>query len=190
MSKDIDFSEHVEDKEVSKEKLASITKLAKKQVKLQKDIKKAGEKLTEMNQELTQLAEVDIPSLMNEVGLALLRLKSGDEIEIKTETYASIAEKNWPKVMAWLKKNNFDGIVKDEIKIVLGKGMSKEAEKIMAVLEKATKKMSVDPQEKKSIHAGTLKAFVKERIKEGKKFPRVIFGVHEKDIAKIKLKKK
>ena len=61
----------------------------------------------------------------------------------------------------------------------------------MKALEKTTAKMEgVDPQEKKSIHAGTLKAFVKERIAEGKKFPRKMFGVYEKDVAVIKLKKK
>ena len=95
-----------------------------------------------------------------------------------------------PKVALWRRKNSVDGIIKDEIKVVLGKGMTKEAERIMKALEKTTAKMEgVGPEEKKSIHAGTLKAFVKERIAEGKKFPRKIFGVYEKDIAVIKLKK-
>ena len=193
MSKDkeIDFSKMKDDEqEITKSQLDSLSKLAKKQLKVQKDIIKANEKLKVMNAELVKLSEIDIPSMMNEVGLNLVRLKSGDTIEVKSEAYASISDKNRPKVMAWLKKNNFDGIIKDEIKVVLGKGMTKEAERIMKALEKITAKMEVTPEEKKSIHAGTLKAFVKERIKEGKKFPRVIFGVHEKDIAKIKLKKK
>lgn len=189
--KEIDFSTMQDEQEnVSKEQLKSITTLAKKQLKLQKDIIKTSEKLKEQNKELTKISEVDIPSVMNEVGLNLLRLKSGDTLEVKTEAYASISEKNWPKVTKWLKKNNFDGIIKDQITVVLGKGMGKEAERIMKALEKTTAKMQgVDPLEKKSIHAGTLKAFVKERIAEGKKFPRLIFGVYEKDVAVIKLKK-
>jgi hypothetical protein len=187
----IDFSKMKdEEQEITKEQLASISKLAKKQIKLQKDVIKAEDKLKELKAELVKTAEVDIPSVMNEVGLNLLRLKSGDIIEIKSEAYANISEKNWPKVMKWLKQHNFDGIVKDEIKVVLGKGMSKEAERIMKALEKTTAKMDgVTPEEKKSIHSGTLKAFVKERIQEGKKFPRKLFGVYEKDVAKIKLKK-
>ena len=111
--KGIDFSKMKdEEQEITKEQLASISKLAKMQLKLQKDIIKAGDKLKQLTAEFTKVSEVDIPSVMNEVGLNLLRLKSGDTIEVKSEAYASISDKNRAKAMAWLKKNNFDGIIK------------------------------------------------------------------------------
>ena len=166
--------------------MKSITNLVKQEEKLRKEALKYSEKLTEVNRSLTKLIELDIPGLMDEVDLKLLKLKSGVTVEIKTDVYVSISGPNKKKAFAWLKKNNFDGIIKNLIVVEMGKGMTKETERIMKALDKTTSKMEVFPEQKESVHAATLKAFVKERITESKKFPRSIFGVHEKNVAKIK----
>lgn len=174
--------ENMKKEEVSDSDLHRVATLAHRQVNIQEDIKKRETELKNLQEKLLQVAEVDLPELMKEIGLMTFTLTSGEVIKIDHQIFASITGKNESAAFGWLEKNNFDGIVKGEVKIALNKG---EMEKMLEAL-KLLQENGFNATSKKSVHWQTLRAFVKERIEDGSEFPRETFGVFEKDVAIIK----
>ena len=78
-------------------------------------------------------------------------------------------------------------LIKNDVKVSFAKGEYDEADKLIEVLNKNFKNIPYD--EKSSVHAGTLKAFAKERYSLGETLPEEYFSVYEASIAKVKLGK-
>ena len=93
---------------------------------------------------------------------------------------------NRPKAYEWLRDNGYDDIIKNNVSVSFGRGEDDLANAFKAVAEKE----GYVPQQDTSIHAGTLKAFVRERIEAGDEFPMELFGAYVGQRAFIKKGKK
>ncbi len=136
----------------------------------------------------TKLLEDDIPKLMEQVGLASFKLENGAEVVVDEPIYASISKKNQGDAYQWLRDNDHEDLIKNEIKVALGKGEDELAKLVMKYL--VSKK--IDFTQKESVHAGSLKAFVRTLLEEeaqpgytAEKLPQDLFGVYRPKIAKI-----
>ena len=141
--------------------------------------------------EIEVLETKTLPDAMREIGMRRFELEGGFEIELEDVVHGSIKKDDRPKAFDWLKevsaksKNGWDAIIKNSITVFFDRGDEKCADKFMRDLAKRKRPLQVEREA--TIHAGTLKKFVKERVAaeklgtvpEGLKLPRDVFGVHE-----------
>ena len=162
--------------------LSQITMLAEQQLHYQQEIAELEAQLKEANQKLTNLAERSLPELMMSVGLTEFVLNNGFKVTIKEDVFASIRKDCMDGAVAWFDKCGLGDIVKDEVKIQLGKGEAELAAKFLLLAED----LGVPATEKLSVHAGTLKSIAKEQLARGVEFPEEYFSVYPFKRAEIK----
>lgn len=165
--------------------LAELAKVAKESVDLETEINKDVVALEEKNAKLAKMRRVVIPEMMATLGMEEFKLTDGSTVSVKSDIKCGISEANKPAAYSWLEANNFDGIVKTNVKAEFGKGEMEDAKKALEALEAAGVHGSLD----RSIHPATLKSFVKEQLEAGMNIPMETFGVFEFKEAKIKLPK-
>lgn len=133
--------------------------------------------------EARRLAEEDIPALMQELGVQKIKLDSGEEIKVELEVYAQISRENKPAAFQWLEENGHGGMIKTEVTVAFGRD---ELEQAKAVAQSIAEQTGKDAAIDRSVHASTLKAWLRERIKAGAVIPLELFGARPVNTAKIK----
>ena len=126
-----------------------------------------------------------IPGLMDEMGVERLDV-DGVTVSRKMMVHASIPVDRREDAYAWLRENNLDHIIKNDVVVSFGKGQDNEAGHVVGLL----REQGFDPDTKTHIHASTLKAFVKERVENGKPIDLDMFGAFIANAAEIKRKAK
>lgn len=140
----------------------------------------------------TKIANLEtdlIPSLMASAGgIEKFTLHNGTAITLKDELFASVTQANQQAAFAWLEEHGHADVIKDELKISLGKGevAAKRAEALIVACEQNG---IDDYARKRAVHPGTLQALLKEQLAEGVDVPKETFGVFQQRRAVIKLAK-
>jgi hypothetical protein len=150
------------------------------------EVVKANEALALVKGEADKLRSTTIPNLMQRLKMESFRLEDGSEINVKKDIKCSLSEERKPAGLAWIREQGHGGIIKTEVVLSFGKGeeaKAKEAEKLL-------REKGFTPDVGDSVHAQTLKSFVKERMEAGDNIPLATFGVFEFKEAKITLPKK
>ncbi len=168
------------------DKIASIAKLADQQRTLESRVARLTDDLKAAQAALDTVSKVQLPNAMELAGVSEFKLTDGSVIKVEPQYYASISQKNEAAAFAWLRAHNHDGIIKTEIKIQYGKGDAEKAAAARAKLEES----SIPYSSKESVHASTLKAFVKEQLTKPKPgaaaLPEQTFGVFTERVSTIK----
>lgn len=162
--------------------MSSLQKLYAEYSALSTEIDEAEEALKEKKEALKMLTEQRIPEVMFAAKLRAFTAEDGTQVTIQDQCAVSIKEADRKKAMDWLRKNGHGDIIKQEISVDFPRGLEDKAQKLRSLLAKN----GFSYEEKEGIHAGTLKAFVRTLIEDGKKFPRNLFGVYEFRVAKFK----
>lgn len=162
--------------------LNEMAQLARALLDAEINIQATEETLKLVKKRAMRLREETIPSAMQELGLQKLQLDTGQTITIKQEVYASIPEENKTKAFGWLEKNNFGGLIKSVIKIEFGRDRLDEASYLCDRLQD----QGHSPEFTESVHASTLKAFLREQVIKGTPIPLDLFGARPVWVAKIK----
>lgn len=174
-------------KEASEDSIKRVEKMAKLLINQIDVVASIEEKLKEAKAVQTRLEIEDLPTLMDEIGFEELTLKkTGHKIKIEKAIKASITAANLPEAMRWLIDKGFGGLIKANVIAAFDKDEFDKAEKLTNQL---IKKYGESVEFKKSVHAGTLKSFVKEQLEKGAKIPLKLFGVHQFNIAKVTKRK-
>lgn len=166
--------------------LKTVSELARAIAAKEAQVADLDRQLKDAKKELLKLTDEDLPASMAEMGLASFTLDDGSQIDVKPTYGASILVDNRPKAYEWLRDNGYDDIIKNTVSVSFGRGEDDLANAFKAVAEKE----GYVPQQDTSIHAGTLKAFVRERIEAGDEFPMDLFGAYVGQRAFIKKGKK
>lgn len=161
-----------------KASLERIVALAKILRQRQDEVADLTTELADAKEALRKVEQEDLPELMRELGLELMRLEDGSVVEVTDEVNCAITEANREKAHAWLTENGFDGLIKTEVSVSYGRG-----ERAQAIVLAA----SIGGTMKEAVHPATLKSFVKEQMAAGVKVPFDLFSVFP--YAKAKLKK-
>ena len=162
--------------------LDTVAGLARK-IKYQQDkVERLDRELKDEKQALLKLTDEDLPSTMADLGLSKFSLDDGSTVEVKPTYGASILVKDRPAAYEWLRENGFDDIIKNVISCQFGRGEDDQASAFHAFASQ----QGYPTSQNESIHAGTLKAFVKERIEAGEDFPHQLFGAYVGQRAIIK----
>lgn len=166
--------------------LKTVSELARAIAAKEAQVADLDRQLKDAKKELLKLTDEDLPASMAEMGLASFTLDDGSQIDVKPTYGASILVDNRPKAYDWLRDHGYDDIIKNNVSVSFGRGEDDLANAFKAVAEKE----GYLPQQETSIHAGTLKAFVRERIEAGDEFPMELFGAYVGQRAFIKKGKK
>lgn len=142
-------------------------------IDLQNEIKTIEEKLNKVKEQEKFLSENAIPSLMQSAGVSLLKLENGTEVKIYPYYYGKISEDKKEAAFAWLRENNFGDLIKNNISLDFGMNEDSDANNLVVQL----KSKGYNVFQNTTVHAGTLKAFIKEQIIDGKGLPENLFGI-------------
>ena len=86
--------------------------------------------------------------------------------------------------LAWLRDNNGESLIKNQVSVELGKDSAEQAEKIMSVITKH----GLEPKQSESVHPATLSAHVREHIEKGTDVPFETLSIYNGRKATIKAK--
>lgn len=173
---------------VPEDKLERIRHFGAKQRSLTKALADLENNITALKEELRRVVEQDLPEAMDDVGMTKFVLDDGTTLTIKPFYSASIPEERKDEAFTWMKENNFDGMIKAEIKVNFGKGEFEVAQSFLNFIRGFNEK-AIDPEYKEQVHWQTLRAFVKEQIEGGHPLPLDMFGVFVGRKAELKLPK-
>ena len=150
---------------------------------VEQDIEDAETHLKTLKQEKHKLSVENIPALMDEMGVERLDV-DGMTVERKMIVAASIPVANKEQAFDWLRSNGLDDIIKNDITVSFGKGEDNVAGDVIGML----RDKGFDPNTKTHVHPSTLRAFVRERIVDGKPIDLDLFGAFISNTAVIKRK--
>jgi hypothetical protein len=165
--------------------LEQVRDLAIRQMQWEDYMFKLEAKLVEAKKEWRDIAEKELPNKMMECGISNYTLVDGSKISMKQEYYASIPKDNPDPAFMWLREHNLDGIIKNEVTV----GFSKGEDALASEFAQWVAEKGLRPEQKTTIHAMTLKAFVKEQMEKGVDIPVEAFGVYTVTRSKVELPK-
>ena len=159
----------------------SLANQVKKLKSLEDEITQDEELLKKKKQNLNQISEEIIPTLLGEMGLSSLKLADGSSVDVKPNYRASISVANREKAYSWLRSNGLGDIIKNEITVSFGRNEDNRA----AEYANLAKGQGYQPTQKLKVEPMTLKALVRERVEAGKEMPTDIFNVFVGNRTKI-----
>tara|TARA_R100000329_G_scaffold33736_1_gene31394 strand:+ start:128 stop:763 length:636 start_codon:yes stop_codon:yes gene_type:complete len=147
-------------------------------------IEDAETHLKALKQEKQRMAFEQIPMLMDEMGIERLDV-DGVTVKLKAFVSASIPADRKQEAFNWLREHGLDDIIKNDIIVSFGRGQDNQAGDVMYDLEQK----GFHPEQKTHIHSMTLKAFVKERVEQGKPIDLDMFGAFVARTAEVRRNK-
>lgn len=150
---------------------------------VEQQIEEAENHLKVLKQDKHKLSVENIPALMDEMGVERIDV-DGVTVTRKMIVHASIPADRKDEAFAWLRENNLDDIIKNDVTCSFGKGEDNIAGDVVGILQER----GFDPKTKTHVHPSTLKAFVKERVTDGKPIDLDMFGAFIANAAEIRRK--
>lgn len=169
----------------SEGELAELSRLAESQVRAQQAVTDAEAALVKAQQVLKDIAERQVPELMDKLGLAEFRTTSGATVEIEEQIRASIPAPRKFEAFAWLRANNHAALIKRLVSVDFSKGEDEKAAKLLKQLQAD----GFSVEDKESVHNSTLVSWVSKKLKAGDEFPLDLFGVFRQRVSKVATKK-
>ena len=147
------------------------------------DLENAENHLKHLKQQKHQVSSEVIPQLMDQMGVERVDV-DGLTCTKKQVVHASIPSDRKEEAFEWLRQNNCEDIIKNEVTCSFSRGQDNEVGHVVAQL----REQGYDPQQKTQVHPMTLKAFVRERIENGLEIDLDLFGAYILNTAEIKRK--
>ena len=160
-----------------------LSDLVRKLRSVEQEIEDAELNLKALKAEKHRLSVENIPGLMDEMGVDRIDV-DGVSVSRKMIVHASIPQDRKEEAFAWLRENGLDDIIKNDVTCSFGKGEDNIAGDVVGILQEK----GFDPKTKTHVHPSTLKAFVKERIVDGKPIDLDMFGAFIANAAEIRRK--
>lgn len=186
---EFDYSDYQDDpqEKLGDNSLARLQGLAQEQVDCEARVAALEQQLEEAKTALNDVKLKRLPDLMDELEMTEFKTAGGVVISMAEEIRASIPKGREPEAHKWLEDNDNGGLIKRQVTIDFAKSEEAWAKKFMADCAKRKKPLNLAM--KKTVHASTLKAFVKGQLEEGVDIPQDVFGVFRQRFAKVKLPK-
>lgn len=145
-----------------------------------------SEALKEKSAAVRRMSEEVIPAMLNELGVSSLELTSGAVVSTKMQLSASIPKSE--KALAayeWLERNGCSDIIKSSVTLDFGREHAIEAQGLAERLGAEYGSVAAVTLSDK-VHPSTLKATLKELLKQGVDVPVDLFNVREYYVTTIK----
>ena len=139
---------------------------------LEDQITASEEHTKTLKEKAKQISNFDIPTMMKEMNISILKLKDGASVEVKQFYGAYITPDKQEKAFSWLREHGLGDIIKNDVTVTFGMGEDNKAT-AYAVLAKG---QGYEPVQKIGVHSQTLKAVVRERTESGQDMPADLFN--------------
>lgn len=182
----IDFEQDLDDKiNLSDENVNTISMLATQQLEFEATINEMEDEVKALKKRLRKVSEEDLPGAMLVAGVSEIKLSDGAVVSIKKDLFPTIPKPKTLLAYSWLRNNGHGSIIKNNVTIQFGMGEDEKATTLLTQLTDG----GYNPVQKESVHAGTLKSFVKEQVAdpETQDLPEDLFTVFEVSKSVIKL---
>ena len=166
--------------------LQDVSELAKEVLKAEEEINALETVLSDKKKEHRNLVENRIPAAMQEIGMSNFTMADGSMIEVKPFYSASIPKDRKGEAFEWLRKHGYDDIIKNLVSVQFGRGEDDDASKLIGMI----RENGMIPSQTEKIESQTLRAWVREMVEQGVKFPTELFGAFCGTKANIKSSKK
>ena len=166
---------------VQKGDMKTLSSLVKDLDQLTIDINEKEEELKSLKLQKHKMSTEQIPAMMDEMGVQRLDVENLS-VSLKPLINASIPPTRRDEAYQWLRENDLDDIIKNDVIMSFGKGEDNMAGDIMYDLEQR----GMHPEKKTHIHSMTLKAFIRERVEKGLPIDLDMFGAFVARTADIK----
>ena len=162
-------------------------RILQQQLKMETELEIAEVELQNKKEQLRKLSEEIIPARMTELGMSSTTMVDGSKVDVVENIYVSIPKDpdKSSACFAWLEDNGLGDIIKNQVGMSFGKGENQEAN----LLEDTIKDLGYIPEVKVSVHPSTLKATVRQLVKDGKSIPDNVFNLFIGQKTKITKKK-
>lgn len=150
---------------------------------IEMDLESAEQHLKYLKGQKHNVSSEVIPQLMDQMGVERVDV-DGLTCTKKQVVHASIPQDRKQEAFEWLREQGCDDIIKNDVTVSFGRGKDNEVGHILGLL----RKMGHDPEQKTQVHPMTLKAFVRERVENGKPIDLDMFGAFISNVAQIKRK--
>ena len=162
--------------------LDRIVSLASLLVEQRDRVLRLKDELAEAKAAMLRTEREDLPELMAEFGLAEFKLSDGTLIKITEDVDARITDARRDEALRWLIDNGFGGLIKTSVAVTFGRG---ERDSAAALAERLDENYDTAHLEE-SVHPSTLKAFVREQLRDGNPVPFDLFSVYPYSKAIVK----
>jgi len=184
---EMDFETDAQEVTYSTENLKELAVLAERQLELEREKSKLEEQLKQVDQQLQKVSGVDIPTAMDAIGMSDFMLRSGERITVERKVKASIPKAKQAAAFKWLRDNEHGSLIKNQVIAAFGRGEDEKAKELARKLDE----QGMTVQQKESVHAQTLSAFVREQLAKAKdegrtaELPLDLLGVFEYNVTKV-----
>jgi hypothetical protein len=161
--------------------LGQISALAEQQLHYKQLITTLEADLAEVKVKLRDVAERALPEAMASIGMEEFKMSNGYRVSINKGVAASMKADKTLEACSWLEGLGLGDVVKDEIRVLLGRGEMEMSHEFLLLAEK----LGVGATEKLAVHPQTLNALVKEQMEQGVEFPPDLFSVYSYSKAKV-----
>jgi len=152
---------------------------------LEDELANKEKELKELKRKIDLVSGEIIPTMMQEMNISTLKLADGTSVEVKPIYGASILIPKREEAFKWLRDNGLGDLIKNDVTVTFGMSEDLKASDYATL----AKGQGYEPVQKVSVHTGTLKALVRERIESGKEIPTELFNVFAGNQTKVKRNK-
>jgi len=163
-----------EDKPIGDASLKALSDKSKILENLMDSISDVEENLGKLKAKYREISEVEIPSMLSELGLSEITLANGNKISTSTYYSARISEDKREEAFQWLGDNGFGDIIKNTVSVSFGREEDNSAKELAEELEGN----GFSTAQKKWVEPMTLKAFIREQVEKGSDLPLETFNVY------------
>lgn len=167
----------------TEEQRRRIIELCRRQVREERRVEDLERELGDAREALRVTSEVDLPALMAEAGVHSEPLSNRARVDIVTE-YKNGELQN-PLGLAYLDRAGAGSLARYTISLTFAKGHQKLVRMLLKRIGGWKDAPSFSLTEKCSVHHGTLKSWVRERVRSGADVDFDAIGVHVRRVAKI-----
>ena len=188
----------LEDVAPASNELGAVADMANQMLELQNEINRLEESLKQKKQDLTKLAEQDLPDLMQELNVRDFTLSNGAKVEVNDIVSGSVPsagaidrakgddkvamEIRQQQCFDWLRDNGAGDLIKSNVEVQFGRN---EDDACNAFAEELRDRQ-IYYKRSVGIHPGSLNSYIKERMGEGKSVPHDLFKIYSGRRAKIR----
>ena len=151
----------------------------------EEEIEQLEEQLKYKKEKKEKISSEIIPNILAEQGLSSLKLADGSSIDVIKKYRCTIKKDEMESAYNWLRENELDDIIKNEVAVTFGKGEDTRAQELLSLAGLN----GYEPTQRQKVEPMTLMALYRERVEAGLVMPSDSFNLLIQDETKISRKK-
>lgn len=174
------------DRPVGDNLLAQISQTALEQKRAEAEVARLQDELKKAQEHLQQIAEHELPELMDAAELTEFTTRDGIKITVRETVRGGVPVEKRARAFKWLEDHGHGNLIKRQFTIDFGRDQedwAREFEETVLAREEA-----INYKLDRKVAPATLTAFVNEQLREGVDFPLEMFGIYRQRMAKVDIK--